>query len=228
MSAAKPNVEAASVEDRIIDAALSLAAERDWARVSLADIAEAAGLGLSAVHLHFPSRQAIVSAFLDRVDGAVLAGCDPDDAAEPVRDRLMDILMRRFDRLQLHRAGVLSILKAQMRDPLAVLCLLPRAGRGAAWLLEGAGISSQGLMGRLRTKGLLAVLAFATRAWMEDDSADMAATMAALDRALGRAHWAESRLEKICRLQSRWSPAPQGSKVPPSGTEPSEPLSDPM
>ena len=39
----------------------------------------------------------------------------------------------------------------------------------------------------MRIQGLKAVTAFALRAWMTDDSADLSKTMAALDRALNRA-----------------------------------------
>ncbi len=59
--------------------------------------------------------------------------------------------------------------------------------RSMAWMLEAAGVSAAGLRGTLRAKGLAAVWLYALRAWKTDDSADLAGTMAALDKALDQA-----------------------------------------
>jgi len=53
--------------------------------------------------------------------------------------------------------------------------------------LEFAGISSAGLKGRLKTKGLAALYLRCLRVWLDDDSADLSKTMAILDRSLTRA-----------------------------------------
>ena len=62
-------------------------------------------------------------------------------------------------------------------------------------MLEAAGLSSSGLIGALRAKGLALVYGEAFRVWLGDDSKDMAKTMAALDRALRRAE----RIVCLCR-----------------------------
>lgn len=54
-------------------------------------------------------------------------------------------------------------------------------------MLAAAGVSPDGLFGYARIQGLKMVLACALKAWIDDDSADLAKTMAALDRALERA-----------------------------------------
>lgn len=56
-----------------------------------------------------------------------------------------------------------------------------------ALALELAGISSSGLSGALRVKGLLVAYGDAFRTWLGDDSQDLTPTMAALDRNLRRA-----------------------------------------
>jgi hypothetical protein len=55
------------------------------------------------------------------------------------------------------------------------------------WLLDAAGVSTAGLPGALRVRGLTVVWLAAVRAWARDDSADLAATMRAVDDALQRA-----------------------------------------
>src|SRR3546814_12013057 len=71
----------------------------------------------------------------------------------PARDRLFDMLMRRFDVLQPYREALAVILQDQLRDPLARCCGLGRLGRSMALTLEAAGFSPTGCRGVLRRKG---------------------------------------------------------------------------
>src|SRR5690242_2194000 len=82
---------AASLEERAVDAALELAAERGWGAVSLTDIAERAGASIADLHAVLPSKGAILDAFARRIDRATLAGVEIDAKdAGTVRDRLFD------------------------------------------------------------------------------------------------------------------------------------------
>ncbi|GAB4364516.1 MAG: TetR family transcriptional regulator [Kiloniellaceae bacterium] len=170
---------------RIIDAAFDLALEHGWRDLSLAEIAEAAGLPLSEVYPLFPSKQAILDGFAQEIDAAMLAeGGEGLDT--PARDRLFDMVMRRFDALQPYKEALGVILQDQLRDPLAACCGLGRLARSMAATLEAAGFSTTGCRGALRVKGLSAIYLSSVRVWLRDDSEDMAATMAHLDKQLSR------------------------------------------
>lgn len=202
-------------EDRIIDASLSLAAEKGWARVSLADIAETTGLSLADIRSRFPSREAILRGFVRRIDAEVLDRKDPDADSESVHDRLFDVLMRRFDALQAHREGVLAVTDGLARDPVATAVLLPEALRSMAWMLEAAGLDSHGLKGRLRAKGLAAIWVKTARVWMTDDTEDMAKTMAALDKTLRQAEHLASFLPwEYTRSRRASAGPPEGETAP--------------
>jgi hypothetical protein len=142
-----------------------------------------------------------------------------ETAAEgPVRDRLFDMIMRRIDVLQAHRAGMLALLRHLPADPPAALLLTLLSRRSMDWLLAAAGVSTHGVRGMLRVKGLLAVWLWTVRAWQRDESEDLGPTMAALDTALQRAERAAG------WLQGRTSrPAP-----PPPDPEPELPLELPL
>lgn len=173
--------------DRILDAALALAAAMPWRDVSMEKIAAEAGASLQQVHSAFPSRAALLSGFVRRIDDAVLAGHDPQDSGEPVRERLLDVLLRRFDALRPHKAAVKSILRGAGCDPAATLCAVPALMSSMAWSLEAAGLGTAGLLGLLRTKGLAAIYLSAMRVWLRDESEDLSPTAAHLDRNLRRA-----------------------------------------
>lgn len=200
----------AETTKRIVDTALSLAAEQGWRDTSLNTIADGAGVSLSELHKHYRSRVAILVAYVERIDGAVLAGGTKADRQDTPRDRLFDVLMRRFDALKPHKAGVRAVLRDLGRDPLSLVCLLPCFARSMAWTLEAAGIGSGGVRGRLRARGLGVVYLSALRAWFEDETDDMAKTMVALDRALDRADSAVRSAPFRCLGGSEKEAAPAG------------------
>jgi AcrR family transcriptional regulator len=183
---------------RALDAALELAAERGWRHVTLGDIAAAARLSLAELYALYPGRAAILAAILRRTDAAVLA--DGVAEGETARDRLFEIVMRRFDALAPHKAGIEAILRDARRDPLAALFGAKRLMRSMGWMLEAAGIDSHGIFGRARCKGLAFVYLAALRVWLSDDSPDLSQTMAALDKGLRRA---ESLASLCARLDGR-------------------------
>jgi AcrR family transcriptional regulator len=169
----------------VIDTALELAAQRGWRSLTLAEIAEAAGLSLAQLHAQFASKPAILLALNGLVDEAMLAG-GPTDGATP-RERLFEVLMRRFEALEPHKDGVAAALRDGPDDPATALCGGLRLLRSMAWTLEAAGIGSAGLLGFARTKVLAGIYLSTLPVWLRDDSADLGRTMAALDRRLARA-----------------------------------------
>ena len=179
-------VKQADIPDHVIDTAMKLAAEGQWRDLSLAEIAEAAKVPIAKVYPLYPSRQAILDAFVRRVDAAVLAESDREDLEGSARDRLFDVLMRRFDALDPYKDAVATVAFDQARDPLAALASACRLRRSMALMLEAAGLSAGGTRGVLRIKGLALVYLSALRVWLRDESADKARTMAALDKQLRR------------------------------------------
>jgi len=173
-------------KDRLIDAALALAAERGWSRITLAEIAQKAGLSLAELHHTAPGKGHLLRLWLQRIDAQILAGPAPDPG-DSTRDRLFEVLMRRLDALKPNKAALASIVDSLSRDPVQAFCGWPALLRSMAWMLEAAGIDASGLKGALRTRGLAAVWLATLRTFLTDESEDMAATMAALDRALKRA-----------------------------------------
>lgn len=166
----------------VLDAALRLAARRDWVNVRLADIAKEAGVSLGALAEMFDSKEDIVGAYQARVDRDVLESFSSSGAE---RDQIFDILMERFDRLNADRAAVVSMLSN--KDPKQIVTSLPHVARSMAWMLEACGIDTDGPRGALRVAGLAGIYIWTLRTWRDDESADMAKTMATLDKLLGRA-----------------------------------------
>jgi AcrR family transcriptional regulator len=177
------------LDHALIAAAFQRAADVGWARLTIADAAREAGLSLAEARERFPSKHALLWRFGRRLDHTALAAAP---AEGPVRDRLFDLLMSRFDGMKPHRAGIHALLRHLPGDPLTTLELTCATRHSMRWMLNAVGLSTFGLRGRLRIQGLMAVWLWSLRAFQRDESEDLSATMAALDTALNRACQAAS------------------------------------
>lgn len=207
--------------DRDVTAALMRVAGREgWSGTTLPAIAAEAGTTLAALRARYEDRSAILDRFGVVVDAAVLAGTLAPNEADTPKDRLFDVLMRRFDLLAPHRAGVIAAWHGIRADPVALACRTPAVLASMRWMLEAAGIPATGPLGMLRAKGLLVVWVSVFRTWEADESADLSATMAALDKALTRAESLAETLEPLLGRRAR--PDREAEPEPPPGAE-SEP-----
>jgi AcrR family transcriptional regulator len=168
---------------------LGLVAEHGWRGVTLGRIAQASGLPLSALYGRYASKTDLLAAYAHRIDIAMLAalgepGPAPADAAA-VKDRLFEAIMARFDALNAHKDAIRLLMRELPADPVALACFLNRGLRqGLDWMLAAAELDAGGLAGMVRRKLLGGIYLDTLRVWLKDDGADMAATMAHLDKRL--------------------------------------------
>ncbi len=181
----------AEFDRALIDATFARIAAGGWVGLTTAAVAREAGLDLVRTRARMPDRNAVLCAFGRLADQAAVTGVMAD---APVRDALFDMLMRRIDVLQAHRAGVLALMKVVPFDPPLAALLGGASLRSMGFLLAAAGVEA-GWLTPLRAQALLAVWLWTVRAWQRDETEDLAPTMAALDQALTRAETAESWLK---------------------------------
>ena len=193
-------------DQALIQAAFSLAAAQGWPAVTPAAAAREAGLKLEQARTRFPNAQAILLRFGQLADTHALT--DALDSG-PARERLFDVVMRRFDALQQHRAGVLALLDSLPTDPGTALVLAGATGNSMGWMLEAAGVSAAGWRGALAAQGMVGVWLYTLRAWRTDASPDLSGTMAALDRALTRAEQAAGWLYRAPSAVAEPEPQPK-------------------
>lgn len=186
--------------DKIINAFRALLAEQRFEEIGFADIAGRAGLSLAELRSEFNSKFAILAARTKDIDRAVLAGTENDMEEEPARDRLFDVLMRRFEAMAEDKALVRELMHAAMRNPGLAVALNGLAVNSQQWMLEAAGIGASGPKGVVRAQGLALLFARVARVWVDDDDEGLSRTMAALDRELRRGvRWAGF-LDDLCLI----------------------------
>lgn len=192
-SGAKPKAaRPADPKAALREALLRLTAAGGWRDLSYAEIAKEAGLSLSTAYQAYHSKAAILMGIGREIDARIFAGLEGDPLDGSAKDRLFDLLMRRFDALNQHREAFAALAKDLPRTPGEGLALLCQLRSSLARMLEAAGVSASGLRGALRIEGLGAIYAAALRVWFKDDSSDLSKTMAELDKRLSQAErWVE-------------------------------------
>jgi ubiquinone biosynthesis protein COQ9 len=185
---AKPKARAKPSDPKaaLREALLRMVAAGGWRDLSYADIAKDAGLSLAAAYEAYPSKAAILTGIGRDIDARLFASLDEDPLDGSPKDRLFDLLMRRFDALNDHREAYAALAWELPRTPVEAGCLALQLRRSLANMLEAAGLSASGLRGAFRIEGLGALYACALRVWLKDESADLSKTMAELDKRLGQ------------------------------------------
>ena len=145
------------------------------------------------------SKTAILAALLRAVDDEVLKGAPKRTEGQSTRDVLFDIIMTRFDVLAPYKKALQSIHASGAAD----LSLAGPVLSSMGWMLEAAGIGTDGAGGSLRITGLATVYASVFRTWLEDDDPGHARTMAALDRRLRRGESAIRNVEQVTSVVQR-------------------------
>ena len=141
-SAPKPGAKPGATPDRarVIDAFMSLVAEKPMEDIGLAEIASQAGVSLADLRAMFGSTFDILAAHVRQIDVEVLAGADADMAEESPRERLFDVLMRRIELLEPRKDAVRSLMRSCRRNPGLALALNRLAVRSQQWMLTAADI----------------------------------------------------------------------------------------
>lgn len=184
--------------DKGVQAALKLAETEKWSAITLAAIADEAGLSLQDFHAH--ADKDVLSASVERTFDAGMneGSVEPDETA---RTRLFDVIMMRFETMEAARDGAMSFLRWRDRSIDGLGLRLKNRAATAKWALACAGLDGATKIPRgVQIAAVGWAIAQAERAWRQETSADLSRTMAALDAELikleERAEWLKSRGKK--------------------------------
>jgi AcrR family transcriptional regulator len=177
---------AESRRDRIVEAALALAAERGWGNLRLHQVADRLGLALAVVRAEFRDRDAIADAVFARALDEVLSAPAAEVAGRLPPERLLRVMMRWFDALAPHQSVVREMLREKLYPghPQHWGPLIADLSRLIHWFLDAARIASTGRERQLAEIGLTALFLATLRRWLRDDRAGQEATRAQLQRGL--------------------------------------------
>lgn len=166
-------------------AALTFAATASWREATLVKLADISARPVS--DFYGASLGEAVDCVEEAFDRAIADNMDQLDPSQSVRDRLFELIMRRFEAMEPHRAAVMAMEQGADRDPALLAVAHQRHVRAARWVLALAGLEADGMTGQARAQGLGVIIGQARAAWRSDSAGDFAKTMASLDKNLRRA-----------------------------------------
>lgn len=103
------------------------------------------------------------------------------------RDMLFEIIMTRFDILQLYRKEVLSIFSYFKKRPNYLLFFLPNLLDSIILMLSFAKISIKGIKGQIKIKGMMIIYISIFFVWIKDQGPSLEKTMTSVDDYLNKA-----------------------------------------
>lgn len=112
------------IRDLILDAVDSLLAKYGYGKMTMEDVARQVGIGKGTIYLHFPSKEELVLAHIDRIAETVVGKLEAEAASSDTVDRrlrrmLVLRVLVRFDSVA-HYSRSLGDLLASVRAPLLV------------------------------------------------------------------------------------------------------------
>ena len=176
--------------DRLADAAWEQLADLSPRAIHIDDIATDAGIPAAAARAVAGSISNLVLNKLARLDRqAVLETlADIEDAGDvPVRDKIIEGLMHRFEVYAPYRRQMAQLENAARRDPALGLRLIDSLVHAMRMLLRMAGDDLAGVRGEARVRGVAAVAMLVARTWQTDDTTDLSTTLKDIDRRLATA-----------------------------------------
>ena len=176
--------------DKLAEAAWAQLADMSPRALHIDEIAAAAGIAPSAARAVSGSITALILHQLARLDRqAILESlADIEDAGEvPVRDKIMEALMHRFEVYAPYRAQMIQLEAAARRDPVLGLRLVESLLQATRMLLRMAGDDLAGFRGEARVRGVAGLAMVAARVWRTDDTPDLSMTLKEIDKRLASA-----------------------------------------
>ena len=179
----------------LIDTTLSLAGELGWPSVTLQLIGKTANVPLSEVSAIFSSKWDILEAFRERTDLLLTAGKSANLSWQSAKDRLFDILMARIEIIEPWKAGIGSIARHAVAQPITGIRLFISLNKSMECMIEHVNAKIQGPGKLIQSRGLTLIYLLVLRRWIGDHSSDLGPTMAELNERLISA---DQLISRIC------------------------------
>lgn len=213
---AMPDAISPAFARRIVDTAVDLAEASAWEDVRLHQVAAAMGVGLDDIRSHFREKDALIDAWFQRADDAVLALADSGtmQALSP-RERLFQLIMAWLDALEEHRRVSRQMILSKL-EPGHLHIQIPALmgiSRTVQWIREGALLADSGIRRALLETAVTALYLAAFAAWMREDAPGSPDTRRLLGDLLARS-------EAIMNLCPRMARDGQGADATGTATPP--------
>ena len=171
----------------LVRIAFDLLGERGWHRFSFSEVARRAGTSLAEVYAELPDRGALLRVLGRRLDAEML-GLDPAELEGlSARERVFELIMRRLDAMAPYKEGLRALARQAGREPALMASACCNLDRLSRRLIDAATTEDGPALGKVARRATEAIYLRTFRVWLDDDTPDMARTLAELDKRLQQA-----------------------------------------
>ena len=173
-------------ENLLFKALMEIVTNGRWQEFEISELSDRSGVQPSEIGEKYRDKNSILVAFAEYIDRQTLEALDEEikSPAIPVRERLLEVLLVRFDVLTPYKAGIVELLKQAPKDPAMLITGSKSLKKSMCLSLEAVGLSSAGISGMLKIKGLGAVFLLGLNAWSRDESDNLDVASRILDERL--------------------------------------------
>ena len=173
-------------EDLIFENLFSKIASDGWQSIDLENLSHEFDFGVLDVTGGIRNKVDLLVAFSAFIDSTVDQSIDADlkDDQIPVRERLLEALLIRFEALAPYKAGVIKLMETFPYNPSFVVIGSQSLKLSMEATLTAVGLEAKGIQGAIRVKGLCMIFMSGVCTWSKDNSEDLSATTRILDERL--------------------------------------------
>ena len=157
-----------------------------WQSIDLESLSQECDLDVLNVTGRIRNKVDLLVAFSAFIDMTVNQSIDADlkDDQIPVRERLLEALLIRFEALAPYKAGVIKLMKTFLHNPSFVVIGSKSLKLSMEATLAAVGLEAKGIQGAIRVKGMCMIFMSGVCTWSKDNSEDLSATTRILDERL--------------------------------------------
>ena len=173
-------------EDLIFKDIFGKIASDGWQSIDLEKLSHECDFDVLNVTGGIRNKIDLLVAFSAFIDTTVNQSIDVDlkDDQIPIRERLLEALLIRFEALAPYKAGVTKLMKTFPPNPTFVVIGSKSLKLSMEATLTAVGLEAKGIHGAIRVKGLCMIFMSGVCAWAKDNSEDLSATTRILDERL--------------------------------------------
>ena len=173
-------------EDLIFKDIFGKIASDGWQSIDLEKLSNECDFDVLNVTGGIRNKIDLLVAFSAFIDTTVNQSIDVDlkDDQIPIRERLLEALLIRFEALAPYKAGVTKLMKTFPPNPTFVVIGSKSLKLSMEATLTAVGLEAKGIQGAIRVKGLCMIFMSGVCAWAKDNSEDLSATTRILDERL--------------------------------------------
>ena len=173
-------------EDLIYKNIFKRIASDSWQSINLESLSQECDFDVLNVTGGIRNKVDLLVAFSAFIDMTVNQSIDADlkDDQIPVRERLLEALLIRFEALAPYKAGVIKLMETFPYNPSFVVIGSKSLKLSMEATLVAVGLEAKGIQGAIRVKGLCMIFMSGVCTWSKDNSEDLSATTRILDERL--------------------------------------------